>query len=88
MPETLNEPETRTKLVLQMDYNSKRVGDPDSWQWIDNPIKLRGTREEQIAEARAHVKRGGTSKFIRGYRIVERLTVTTDTLVEELDPNG
>lgn len=72
---------TYTRLVLQMDYNSKRSGEPDSWSWLDSPFVLRGSPEEQIEQAKAHVARRGDNKFVRGWRIVERTTVETDVVL-------
>lgn len=76
---------TYKRLVLQMDYNGKRHGEADNWEWQDSPFKLNGlSRELQIEQAKEHVRRAGESKFIRGWRVVERTTVETDELVEEL----
>lgn len=79
---------TTRRLVLQYEYNGKRLGDPDNWQWLDSPFKLRGsTPEEQLAAARDFVRGAGSdleNKFIRAYRVVERTTVTTDALFSEL----
>lgn len=76
---------TTSRLVLQYEYNGKRLGDPDNWQWLDSPFRLRGsTPEEQLAAARDFVRGAGVSKVIRAYRVIERLTVTTDALFSEL----
>lgn len=80
-------PDSTKHLVLQMDYNGKRHGEPDAWHWLDFGVLRGNTRDAHLADARAHVKRSGTSKFIRGWRVVERTTVITDEVIEELS-NG
>jgi hypothetical protein len=81
----IGEPRTHTQLVLQLEYNGKRSGEPDSWQWQDSAYRMRGNSpQEEIEDGKRFMQRSGHSKFIRGWRIVERTTVTTDTVVEEL----
>lgn len=86
----MDNPRTYTTLVLQYDYNGKRSGEPDNWEWIDAGFVLKGdTDDEKLEMAKDYVtNRAGSSKFIRGYRVIRRTTVTTDELVEELQQEG
>lgn len=77
------------EFILQHEYDTSRSGEPANWRWVSVGIILKGeTREACEADARRIVANQHASRFVRGYRLVERVTATLDWPLAEIATVG
>lgn len=78
------QPKTTTSWVIQQDYRYNRSGEPEAWAWHDTGYGA--FLDKELAERRFDIliaeARGRTNRFVRGYRLVKRVTITEDEIVE------
>jgi hypothetical protein len=73
------------RFVVQLDRLGGQVGN-QKWYWGDADFRvshatLDGAVEDKLAQEKRLAER--PSKFVRGVRIVKRVSVVTETVVEE-----
>jgi hypothetical protein len=78
---------TTTRYAVQQEHLGGQLGN-QKWYWTDADFRTTcATFDEAIDSKRAYEKRlaDRPNKFVRGYRIVKRLTTVTETVVQKGD---